>query len=419
MPRTSVPRTKAGTIKSWPEGPPYHDRMEEMSRTEREYLAAISDVLAYVQAHLDDELTPHRLSQVACFSEHHFHRIFRAVVGESVMDHVRRLRLERAAFELKTSRRSVASIALDAGYGAQEAFTRTFQAYFGLSPRIFRRAHAAHRLPSASDVHFSPQGFTPLRRLVHPEALEADHLCAAHRSYPAEFEHRWEEFLHVVTGFAALVYPPRLFGAHLEMEEFMIDSLSDIDKEIDALQNEVDAAKQRLVEARKRRPKEPIEDYVFKEFDNREVHLSELFGDKNDLILVHNMGTGCVHCTMWADGFIGLVPHLEDRAAFVVCSPDKPEVQKRFAQKRNWTFHMVSAHESSFIRDMGFWQDSGPYPGPWPGVSTFHREADGRIYRIAKTHFSPNDDFCALWPFFDMLEEGTNGWEPKYSYPEK
>jgi predicted dithiol-disulfide oxidoreductase (DUF899 family)/AraC-like DNA-binding protein len=394
--------------------------MEEMSRTEGEYVAAISDVLSYVQAHLDEELTPGRLAKVACFSEHHFHRIFRAVVGESVMDHVRRLRLERAAFELKTSRRSIGSVALDAGYGAQEAFTRSFQAYFGLSPRLFRRAHAAHLLPAASGVHYGSGEFSPLRRLVHPDALDTDLLCPAHRDFPAEFEQRWEEFLNIVTGFAGLVYPPRLRTTNdQEMEEFMTDAMTDIDKEIDSLESEVELAKQRLVEARKRRPKEPIEDYIFKGVDEQEVRLSELFGNKNDLILVHNMGTGCRHCTMWADGFTGLVPHLQDRAAFVVCSPDKPEVQKKFALRRNWNFKMVSAHDNSFVRDMGFWREDGPYPGPWPGVSTFHRESDGRIYRVAKTHFNPNDDFCAVWPFLDMLEDGSNGWEPKYSYSEK
>jgi len=396
------------------------DRMEEMSRTEAEYVAAISDVLAYVQAHLDEEMTPHRLAQVACFSEHHFHRIFRAVVGESVMDHIRRLRLERAAFQLKTSRVSVASIALDAGYSAQEAFTRIFQAYFGVGPRKFRQAHAVHLLPAASGVHFSPNGFTGLRKLANPEALDADLLCPAHRNSAAEFEHRWEEFLSIVTGFAALIYPPRPRGAFdKEMEEFMTDAMSDIDKEIDALQNEVELAKQRLTEARKRRPKEPIENYVFKTPDGNEVRLSELFGDKSDLIVVHNMGTGCSYCTMWADGFTGLAPHLQDRAGFVVCSPDKPEVQKRFAEKRNWNFKMISAHESSFIKDMGFWEENGPNPGPWPGVSTFHRDRAGNIYRVAKTYFSPSDDFCPVWPFLDMLEDGTNGWEPKYNYPEK
>lgn len=400
--------------------PPYHFFVEEMSRTETEYRAAISDVLAYVQAHLDDELTPHRLAQVACFSEHHFHRIFRAVVGESVMDHVRRLRLERAAFQLKTTRRSVGSVALDAGYGAQEAFTRIFQAYFGLAPRIFRQAHAAHLLPAASGVHFGSGGFTPLRRSVHPEALDTDLLCPAHRTWPAEFEHRWEEFLSIVNGFAALVYPFRLRGTYpKEIDEQMADAMTDIDKEIDSLENEVELAKQRLIEARKRRPKEPIQEYVFKDVDDRQVRLSELFGDKDDLILVHNMGTGCSYCTMWADGFTGLVPHLQDRAAFVVCTPDKPEVQRKFSEKRNWNFKMVSAHDNSFIRDMGFWEDSGPCPGPWPGVSTFHRDRDGKVYRIAKCHFGPSDDFCAVWPLLDMLEGGSNGWEPKYSYPEK
>jgi predicted dithiol-disulfide oxidoreductase (DUF899 family) len=269
-------------------------------------------------------------------------------------------------------------------------------------------------------VHFSPDGFSPLRRIAHPEALGTDLLCPAHKNWPAEFEHQWEEFLSAVTGFAALVYPHRKRGTFdRELEEFMADALSDIDREIDTLENEVELAKQRLVEARKRRPKEPIENYVFKDSNNKEVRLSELFGGKDDLIVVHNMGTGCRHCTMWADGFTGLAPHLEDRAAFVVCSPDKPEVQKRFAEKRQWNFKMISGHDNSFIRDMGFWRETGPYPGPWPGVSTFHRESDGTITRVAKTHFSPNDDFCPTWAFLDMLQDGTNGWEPKYSYDEK
>jgi predicted dithiol-disulfide oxidoreductase (DUF899 family)/AraC-like DNA-binding protein len=393
--------------------------MEETSRTEDGYLSAISDVLAYVQSHLDEPLTPSRLGRIACFSEHHFHRIFRAVVGESVMDHVRRLRLERAAFHLKTTRNTVASIAFDAGYGAQEAFTRVFQAYFGMTPRLFRRAHAAHWLPCNSGVHYSSAGFTQLRKSVLPGALDTDNLCEAHRNCPADFEQGWQRFLDFVTGFAELVYPPHPGLFCQEMENNMIGVTTDIDREIDSLYDEVELAKQRLIEARKRRPKERIDDYVFKTTDGADVRLSELFGDKNDLILVHNMGTGCIYCTMWADGFTGLVPHLTDRAAFVVCSPDKPEVQKKFAAKRNWNFRLVSAYDSSFIQDMGFWSDEGAIPGPWPGVSTFHRDSQGRIYRVAKSHFSPNDDFCAVWPFLDMLEDGSNGWAPKYTYPKK
>ncbi|RYG32347.1 helix-turn-helix domain-containing protein, partial [bacterium] len=269
--------------------PPYHDRVEGASRTEEEYVAAISNVLAYVQSHLDEALSPGKLAQVACFSQHHFHRIFRAAVGESVMDHVRRLRLERAAYRLKTGQESVASIAFDAGYGAQEAFTRVFQAHYGLPPRTYRRAHAAHRLPSPSGIHYGPGGFTSLRRAVEPESLDSDCLCEVHRRFPAEFEARWEEALSVLTGYSSFFYPPPSRGPSPQpFEADMTENQTDIDREIEAIQNEIETAKQRLIEARRRRPKEAIGDYVLKSTDGAEVRLSELFGDKDDLILVHN-----------------------------------------------------------------------------------------------------------------------------------
>src|SRR5947207_7569269 len=45
------------------------------------------------------------------------------------------------------------------------------------------------------------------------------------------------------------------------------------------------------------------------------VRLSELFAGKADLILIHNMGTTCPNCTLWADGLNGIYHHLLDRAA--------------------------------------------------------------------------------------------------------
>lgn len=385
--------------------------------TEQEYVAAISKVLRYVQDHLDDVLTPARLANEASFSQHHFHRVFRAVVGESVMDHVRRLRLERAAYQIKAKSRSIGDVAFDAGYVAQEAFTRIFAAYFGMAPSAFRGSPVSYLIPAPCGVHYAPGGFTALRRVAEPEFLNASGLCPAHRDAAELFEQRWEELLAILTGFSSSVYPRR-FKKAME-EEAMSQAVSSIDNEIQELQEKVEEAQQRLSEAIRRRPREEVQDYVLLDSEGKEVKLSQLFGDKQDLIVVHNMGTGCSHCTMWADGFTGLVPHLSDRAAFVVCSPDKPEVQKKFAEKRNWNFKMVSGHGSPFIKDMGFWKEDGPDAGPWPGVSTFSRDSDGKIYRIAKTYFGPGDGFCAVWPLIDLLDEGAKGWEPKYFYGEK
>ncbi len=185
-----------------------------------------------------------------------------------------------------------------------------------------------------------------------------------------------------------------------------------IDDEIARLEKEVEAAKHRLVEARRKRPLEEVAEYGFTDWEGNQVKLSALFGDKEDLVVIHNMGTGCSHCTMWADGFTGLVPHLSDRCSLVVVSPDPPDVQKRFAGKRNWNFRMLSAKGNSFNLDMGFEKDGDP----WPGISTFKRNPDGKIFRVAKAFFDVGDDFCATWPILDLLDQGSKGWQPKYFY---
>ena len=144
-----------------------------------------------------------------------------------------------------------------------------------------------------------------------------------------------------------------------------------------------------------------------------EVRLSDLFGDQRDLIVIHNMGTSCPNCTLWADGFNGIYHHLADRAAFVVSSPDPPELQRQFAQSRGWGFPMVSHAGTTFAADMGYRSERG---GWLPGASVFRRDGD-RILRVSDTGLlAPGDDFCALWHFFDLLPDGAGDWQPKFGY---
>lgn len=155
---------------------------------------------------------------------------------------------------------------------------------------------------------------------------------------------------------------------------------------------------------------EAVHDYEFATADGT-VRLSALFGDKDTLFVIHNMGTGCVNCTLWADGFNGVFDHLRDRAAFVVSSPDAPERQRGFAAERGWKFPMVSTRGTSFADDMGYTHDGGPMPG----VSVFKRKGAG-IVRVADSRFNPGDDFCTVWHLFDLIPEGAAGWRPKYRY---
>ncbi|MGH1340808.1 MAG: AraC family transcriptional regulator [Nannocystales bacterium] len=103
----------------------------------------IQRVVDHIQDHLDDDLRPEHLADLAGFSRHHFHRVFRGIADESVMAYVRRLRLERAAQHLKYGPASVTEVAFSAGYTSHEAFTRAFTANFGKSPSLYREEVAS------------------------------------------------------------------------------------------------------------------------------------------------------------------------------------------------------------------------------------------------------------------------------------
>ncbi|HEY1375897.1 MAG TPA: GyrI-like domain-containing protein [Gemmataceae bacterium] len=127
--------------------------------TEHAYKERVLRTLVYIQNHLDEAITLDELAAVAFFSPYHFHRVFRGMVGESVMEHVRRLRLERAAHRLKYTDQPVTRIAFDAGYETHEAFTRAFAALFGTPPSQFRAAHRTVPAAAApSGVHYAPDG---------------------------------------------------------------------------------------------------------------------------------------------------------------------------------------------------------------------------------------------------------------------
>ena len=186
-----------------------------------------------------------------------------------------------------------------------------------------------------------------------------------------------------------------------------------IEEELSKAEKELEKCKAKVSKLRREFAAQKMDDYTFYDPDGKKIPLSSLFGDKEDLILIHNMGKECRYCTLWADGFNGVYWHLENRAGFVVASPNDPATVKTFSQGRGWKFKMISMHETSFNKDMGFESEKGK---PMPGVSTFHRDTDGKISRIGAAYFGPGDEFCAVWHILDLLKDGPNGWEPKYSY---
>jgi len=107
-----------------------------MSRDD--YQARILRVLLRIEGDLNHPWTLDELAEIALFSKYHFHRLFTALVGETVASYLRRIRLERAAGQVSDTHRSIAEIGKEAGYANAEVFTRAFVRRFELTPSQFR-----------------------------------------------------------------------------------------------------------------------------------------------------------------------------------------------------------------------------------------------------------------------------------------
>jgi AraC family transcriptional regulator len=130
------------------------------------YEEVVQRAVELVARHLDQALDLETIAREACLSPFHFHRIFRGMVGETPLELARRLRLERAAWQLAKSDRAVTAVAFDAGYEAHEAFTRAFRTAYATSPSGFReRRYPRIELAASCGIHFAPDGamraFTP------------------------------------------------------------------------------------------------------------------------------------------------------------------------------------------------------------------------------------------------------------------
>lgn len=112
-------------------------------------------VSAHIYEHLEEDLDLDRLSQIACLSAHHWHRVYRAVHNETLATTVRRLRLHRAAGDLVRSDRSVRDIAARWGYANLQSFTRTFASAYGMPPARYRKegSHRAFEPENGKECH--------------------------------------------------------------------------------------------------------------------------------------------------------------------------------------------------------------------------------------------------------------------------
>ncbi|GAA6140103.1 AraC family transcriptional regulator [Arenicella sp. 4NH20-0111] len=134
-----------------------------------EYKKRIERVIRFIEDNLHQRISLSDVASVSHFSVYHFHRIFTAIVGETVNDYIVRRRLERAVNHLVFHRElSITQIALDLGYSSSANFSKAIKGHFGFSPSEIRNPDKAKnskigKVSSKYGKVFTPSDLYPAR----------------------------------------------------------------------------------------------------------------------------------------------------------------------------------------------------------------------------------------------------------------
>lgn len=123
----------------------------------------VGRALWYIESHFAEEITLDAVARVAGLSRFPISRAFVAATGRPVMRYVRARRLSEAAKALTDGSADILGVALDAGYGSHEAFTRAFRDQFGMTPEQVRKTRCLDRIALVEAIRMEN---------VRPVALE-------------------------------------------------------------------------------------------------------------------------------------------------------------------------------------------------------------------------------------------------------
>ncbi len=180
--------------------------------------------------------------------------------------------------------------------------------------------------------------------------------------------------------------------------------------EITRLEQQISELIKELNQLRRASQGAEVPDYKFSTLEG-ETTLLDLFGDRDKLLVIHNMGQGCRYCTLWADGFNGFLPHLESVMSVVLVSKDPPETQRRFAISRGWRFRLASHGGGEYIRE----QTTMEVSDNMPGAVIYERQGD-TILRKNDCVFGPGDLYCSMWSLLGLAGLGAEDWTPQFTY---
>ncbi len=162
-----------------------------------------------------------------------------------------------------------------------------------------------------------------------------------------------------------------------------------------------------------------------------------MFDDGHDTLIVDHLMFAaddeqpCIMCSMWADGYNAIAPHIRQRVSFVLVAKAEIGKVRRWARDRGWDrIRLLSSHGSPFNHDMGMEFADGSQSA---GLSVFPRDGSGAIYHryTVDAEFDGDrrdtslytgeargiDLYSPVWHLLDLLPTGRGDyWYPDHGY---
>jgi predicted dithiol-disulfide oxidoreductase (DUF899 family) len=158
------------------------------------------------------------------------------------------------------------------------------------------------------------------------------------------------------------------------------------------------------------------------------VQLSELFSSPDRALVVQHVMYGkrqvtpCPMCTMWVDGLNAVLPHIEQRADYVVASAADPVALRAHARARGWDkVRLLSCGDSTFQYDFCAEDEEGNQDS---AISVFTLDNGGGVRHVYTSHPQMADDVAErgidllspVWNLFDLTPQGRGDWYAELQY---
>ena len=152
--------------------------------------------LEIIENRITEKLSVENLARSVHFSKFHYQRLFREIVGGSVMEYVTKRKMTLAGKELLETNKAVTDIAIKYGYDSREGFARSFKAYMGVTPGEYRKYNLSsisqNKLKERCIMMYSQTTDQVIRELNDFIATAKDTANLARKSRTEHYNPFWE-----------------------------------------------------------------------------------------------------------------------------------------------------------------------------------------------------------------------------------